>query len=246
MAWAFKGGVWHTVPHFALLHLFILKKQRPTLVKRDVYLLGPILILGIYTVLFSATVYPKIIPYAARAYASPQIYFLSASAIFIWLTKAKLHDVYLAWPNSPTAWLFTFLLSLVPFVFLGAIHFLLTEPIASPLPCYRPNWLSLLILAPISEELLFRGLLLRGLLTRFSKTRAVILGSLIFMLAHGLWAFGPLCLGLITGWLTLRYGSMLPGIIFHAISNTYMPLTCTYDQKTFYFLRSWIYLRDLF
>ena len=79
----------------------------------------------------------------------------------------------------------------------------------------------LVIVAPITEELLFRGLILRGLLSRFSPTVAILLTGLLFGAVHvNPWQFiSATCLGLIFGWLYVRTGRILLAIFAHAFSN---------------------------
>lgn len=78
-------------------------------------------------------------------------------------------------------------------------------------------------LAPLVEELMFRGWL-QGLLTRRFGARLAILGqALIFGAMHvdRLWAIPPLVLiGLACGWLRARSGSLLPGLTVHALNNS--------------------------
>ncbi len=87
-----------------------------------------------------------------------------------------------------------------------------------------PTLMMLLFLAPLSEEMFFRGILLPALRESYSARASVILSAVIFMGGHGGFAIGPLLLGLITAPLTLATGSIIPGVLFHSISNAYGPL----------------------
>jgi len=82
---------------------------------------------------------------------------------------------------------------------------------------------SVAILTPFAEELLFRGFILGMLLKRYSDTQSVVISSLIFAIAHEpiamVLAFGG---GLLYGWLRVRTGSILPGMIAHAIWNGFI------------------------
>ena len=80
------------------------------------------------------------------------------------------------------------------------------------------------IVAPLVEELLYRGYLLGALRERMPEFAAVLVSALLFVfLLH----FEPanlvaaLCLGLATGWCALRTGSLLPGIIVHMANNAF-------------------------
>jgi hypothetical protein len=79
----------------------------------------------------------------------------------------------------------------------------------------------LVVVAPLTEELLFRGLILRGLLSRHTPTVAVLVSSFLFAAIHlNPWQFmSALSLGIILGWFYLRTGSVLACIIGHAIAN---------------------------
>ena len=82
---------------------------------------------------------------------------------------------------------------------------------------------SVAILTPFAEELLFRGFILGMLLKRYSNTQSIVISSLIFAIAHEpiamVLAFGG---GLLYGWLRVRTGSILPGMIAHAIWNGFI------------------------
>lgn len=85
-------------------------------------------------------------------------------------------------------------------------------------------WLSValvVVVAPITEELLFRGVILRGLLGRMRPATAIGVSALLFALVHANpWQFfGPLAIGLLLGWCYVRTGSLLPCILGHAVNN---------------------------
>ncbi|MGE0546355.1 MAG: CPBP family glutamic-type intramembrane protease [Kofleriaceae bacterium] len=87
-----------------------------------------------------------------------------------------------------------------------------------------PLVLTLLVVAvlpAICEEVLFRGVLVRGLATRFSGPIAVIASSIVFGLYHLsiVQFFSTFTLGLALGALTLRSGSIIPGMITHLLNN---------------------------
>ena len=81
------------------------------------------------------------------------------------------------------------------------------------------------IMAPIAEEVVFRGAILRALLNLTGNCRhwvAIVCSALIFGLAHmnlaqGLHAF---LIGLLLGWFYYRTGSILPGIALHWVNNS--------------------------
>ena len=84
---------------------------------------------------------------------------------------------------------------------------------------------SVAILTPFAEEILFRGFILGMLMKRYSDTQAIVISSLIFAIAHEpiamALAFGG---GLLYGWVRIRTGSILPGMIAHAIWNGFITI----------------------
>lgn len=80
--------------------------------------------------------------------------------------------------------------------------------------------LSTVIIPPIVEEMMFRGMILQGL-RRFGDGFAVIASAAMFGLYHGNFAqavFAFLC-GLILGYVAVRSNSLLPAILIHFLNN---------------------------
>lgn len=87
------------------------------------------------------------------------------------------------------------------------------------------GYIALGLLAPIVEEMVFRGAILRKLLEAFQGRRAwiaIVLSALLFALAHGNIAQGihAFIIGLVFGWMYMRTGSIIPGVVFHWVNNT--------------------------
>lgn len=85
-------------------------------------------------------------------------------------------------------------------------------------------WLQVLyvvILAPITEELVIRGALVTGLCQRIPWKAAVVISALLFMRGHsGLYkAPQTLLIGLVLGYLCWYTGSMMYGIVVHLFIN---------------------------
>ena len=80
----------------------------------------------------------------------------------------------------------------------------------------------LVIVAPVTEEALFRGLVLRGFLIRYSVRKAILVSALLFGMFHLLpWQiFSGFIAGILFAWLFIKTGSLLPCIIAHAVSNS--------------------------
>ena len=78
------------------------------------------------------------------------------------------------------------------------------------------------VFAPLFEELAFRGLLFAILRRKFSFLPAALISAGIFGLAHGYGLVGLLSVcwsGLLWAWIYEKTGSLLPGILAHAINN---------------------------
>lgn len=77
------------------------------------------------------------------------------------------------------------------------------------------------VLPAICEEIAFRGVVLSGLLRRFSPGVAILLTSACFGIAHySVFRFLPTAiLGVLLSWTTWRTKSIFPGMLMHAINN---------------------------
>lgn len=82
--------------------------------------------------------------------------------------------------------------------------------------------LSTCILAPVLEEMLFRGVLLRAFLRRYPRGFAIAASALFFGVAHlNIYQFAlAFLMGLLLGWLYERSHSLIPGIALHAGFNS--------------------------
>lgn len=81
------------------------------------------------------------------------------------------------------------------------------------------------ILAPLAEEIVFRGAILRTLLDMMSKKNhwvAIMISAAIFGVVHGNTAqfVNALLMGLLLGWMYYRTKSLVPGILMHWVNNT--------------------------
>lgn len=88
----------------------------------------------------------------------------------------------------------------------------------------RWGYVSVGLLAPLSEELVLRGAVLRSLLQspRLSPWGAIALSAVFFALVHLNPAQMPhaFLIGLLLGWMYYRTGSILPGVALHWVNNT--------------------------
>ncbi len=104
-----------------------------------------------------------------------------------------------------------------------------THPISEDLANGTPmvllsSFLLACIAAPIVEETVFRGILLRAFLSIFkSPWAAILLQAFIFAAIHpqGPAGIPPLmAVGAMCGWVTYRSGSLIPAMILHFVHNT--------------------------
>lgn len=87
------------------------------------------------------------------------------------------------------------------------------------------GYMAIGIFAPLVEELVFRGAILRILLGLFNRSwhwvaivfSALLFGAIHLNIAQGLHAF---VIGLLLGWMYYRTSSVVPGILLHWINNT--------------------------
>ncbi len=89
-------------------------------------------------------------------------------------------------------------------------------------------FLSAVVLAPIAEEVLFRGLLLPHLGRSLPPFTAIYLGALLFGLlhvSHGVMLIGPLVLGALLGWARLRSRGLLAPILLHVSFNAFATIS---------------------
>ncbi|NQU53994.1 MAG: CPBP family intramembrane metalloprotease [Bacteroidetes bacterium] len=86
------------------------------------------------------------------------------------------------------------------------------------------------VIAPVVEELIFRGLILQGFRRNYNSFIAVFMSALLFALFHlNPWQFpATFILGLLLGWVMLRTNSILLVILGHSINNTLVLLSITY------------------
>jgi membrane protease YdiL (CAAX protease family) len=78
--------------------------------------------------------------------------------------------------------------------------------------------------APLLEEMLFRGVILRGFLRRYTRSFSILWSAALFAIAHlNLYqAATALALGIVAGWLYERCRSLWPCILLHAAYNSFV------------------------
>lgn len=83
----------------------------------------------------------------------------------------------------------------------------------------------LVVVAPMTEEALFRGVILHGFLDRYTVRRAIVVSALLFAVFHlNPWQFvGAATAGVLFAWWRAATGSLVPGLVCHALNNA-MPI----------------------
>jgi len=92
--------------------------------------------------------------------------------------------------------------------------------------------LRVVVLAPIVEELIFRGVIFSGFQKIYSSFWAIFFSAMLFALFHlNPWQLGPtFLLGLLLGFVRLRTGSLLAAIFTHALHNGMVFLSVYYQE----------------
>jgi len=87
----------------------------------------------------------------------------------------------------------------------------------------RWGYLTIGLLAPLAEEIVFRGAVLKSLLSSLQRPWvAIVISSFFFAVIHLNPAQMPhaFVVGLLLGWMYYRTGSILPGMAYHWANNS--------------------------
>jgi len=93
-----------------------------------------------------------------------------------------------------------------------------------------PSFVAFALLAPLVEELIFRGLLYGWVEKRWGSMVALVVSSLTFAAAH----YEPahillvLPLGFLFGWLRRRTDSLAPSLVSHIVNNGFAVLSAAF------------------
>lgn len=140
-------------------------------------------------------------------------------------------------PSSMTSvvvMLFPAIVLTIPFVFLASSLVYQVTVSLFPLSSYELAMfaymdsgtlgmtIAICILAPVLEEMLFRGIILRSFLQQYERWPAIAGSAALFGFAHmNLYQYiGATIMGMFLGWLYERSRSLLPCIALHAVYNT--------------------------
>jgi len=165
-----------------------------------------------------------------------QVFLVTPIAIFLIRNGYKLVDSFRINPISKNTFIFSLMLSFgivimsselniiidsifpLPEAFLNLDSLLSPENVFSLLLVF----LTVVIIAPIGEEMVFRGFLQRILERSWGDiTRAILISSLFFTLIHfnPYWAIQIYLMGLILGYLSWLTKSIYPSILLHMSIN---------------------------
>jgi membrane protease YdiL (CAAX protease family) len=102
--------------------------------------------------------------------------------------------------------------------------------IANPVAAF----LSVVIVGPIVEEILFRGLIYGALEKRLRVSGAILVSSFLFALVHlQVVYFIPIfCLGLVLGWARWKANSLGLPILIHVLNNGVALLFLRFFEKS--------------
>ena len=83
------------------------------------------------------------------------------------------------------------------------------------------SWLTAVVMAPLLEEIVFRGLVYTRLKKGMPAIAAAIVASLAFGLCHSgiIWVIYATALGLVMTWIFEKYQSLVANILFHLFFN---------------------------
>lgn len=105
-------------------------------------------------------------------------------------------------------------------------------------------FLSTALIAPLTEEVIFRGLIQSRLSRVMPGWLAVLLSALLFGLCHGqpVWMGYAFLLGLVFGFIALRARSVLPTVAAHVVFNTIGQLSVILEERQ---VSDWLFLGAL-
>lgn len=141
------------------------------------------------------------------------------------------------WAEVSPRWLLTRPWTVLIWSVMAALGMMIPETWLMEMMPELPNWiedeqgmlmsnywgyLAIGLLAPLAEEVVFRGAILRSLLTSMKPWTAIAISALFFSLVHMNPAQMPFAFlaGLLLGWMYWRTGSILPGMAYHWANNS--------------------------
>ncbi|BDD07809.1 hypothetical protein FUAX_02410 [Fulvitalea axinellae] len=90
------------------------------------------------------------------------------------------------------------------------------------------GFLTVVIVAPVLEEFIFRGVILKGLLKKYSPHKSILLSSFLFGIMHfNPWQFvTAMVIGVFSGWVFYKTKKLSLSILIHVVNNAlaFVPL----------------------
>ncbi len=207
-------------------------------------LLAPVVALLLYGVLFF--VLGQFFPAVVKWSGLPQLYFLLAALWIMHRQKVSFAALGFRRQGIAREFLFGCLAALIPLtvilVLLIFLHFsVLTTDVSANRFLLTPSRLYhlfiLLLLAPICEELFFRGMIARVMKDRIKPYLLIPLVALLFTAAHFGWYLGPFLLGLATTWLFIWRNSLVAPLLLHMVCNAFGPALLAFAPQVYQQLR---------
>ncbi len=92
--------------------------------------------------------------------------------------------------------------------------------------------LKVVVFAPLVEEILFRGIIMHGLMRNYRSWYAILLSGILFSAYHlNPWQMTyTFFLGLLLGWVMVKTRSLPFAILVHALNNLIVLLSITYEK----------------
>jgi hypothetical protein len=94
-------------------------------------------------------------------------------------------------------------------------------------------FLTAVVIAPVLEEMIFRGIILEGFLKNYSPLKSILLASLLFGLAHlNIWQFiGAFLIGVFISWIYWKTKSLGLAVGIHITNNLVSYLAMYFSSK---------------
>jgi uncharacterized protein len=161
-----------------------------------------------------------------------------AFVLTIWFAFRKRGNNRLAFaPVAPAAFVVVAVGTVALAVLLEAVTSLIPSPVwltEMMKTMFTKNMIfSAVLLAPVLEEVLFRGIMLDGFLKRYSPTKAIMWSALFFGLIHLIpaQAIGAAVLGVALGWLYYRTRSLWLCMAVHFVNNAVASLPLLFGDN---------------
>jgi membrane protease YdiL (CAAX protease family) len=106
--------------------------------------------------------------------------------------------------------------------------------------------ITIIIAAPILEELIFRGIILDGFLKKYSPVKSIIMSSILFGVVHlNPWQFiGAFIIGSFSGWVYYKTRKLTLSIIIHYANNLVAFVTIYFTDMESYVNKSMTEIYD--